>query len=63
MAISPVKKKSGLEVDAVKVVSNYAAAENTEWGLPLEIDETYLTASKSAKFWRSVLFQMVLFGA
>ncbi|KAH8759174.1 membrane protein [Hyaloscypha finlandica] len=63
MAISPGKKESDLEVDAVKVVSNYAAAENTEWALPLEIDETYLAASKSAKFWRSVLFQMVLFGA
>ena len=63
MSISPGKKETDLEVDAVKVESNYAAAENTEWGLPLEIDETYLTASNSAKFWRSVLFQMVLFGA
>ncbi|PMD54441.1 MFS general substrate transporter [Hyaloscypha bicolor E] len=63
MSISPGKKETDLEVDAVKVENNYAAAENTEWGLPLEIDETYLTASKSAKFWRSVLFQMVLFGA
>ena len=63
MAISPGKKEIDLEVDAVKVMSNYAAAENTEWGLPLEIDETYLAASKSTKFWRSVLFQMVLFGA
>jgi hypothetical protein len=63
MAISPGKKESDLEVDAVRVESSYAAAENTEWGLPPEIDETYLTSSKSAKFWRSVLFQMVLFGA
>lgn len=33
------------------------------YGQPAEIDEAYLRASKTTKFWRSVLFQMILFGA
>lgn len=32
-------------------------------GQSIEIDEAYLRASKTTKFWRSVLFQMILFGA
>ena len=34
-----------------------------QWGQVVEIDETYLHASLAKKILRSVLFQMVLFGA
>lgn len=30
---------------------------------PFEVDQHYLVASRSTKFFRGVLFQMVLFGA
>lgn len=40
-----------------------ALAENMQWGQVVEIDEGYLRASKLTKFWYSVLFQMILFGA
>lgn len=38
-------------------------AGNMQWGQLVEIDQGYLSASKTTKFWHSVLFQMILFGA
>lgn len=34
-----------------------------QWGQVVEIDDSYLRASAFTRFWRSVLFQMILFGA
>lgn len=34
-----------------------------QWGQVVEIDDSYLRASKFTRFYRSVLFQMILFGA
>jgi hypothetical protein len=34
-----------------------------QWGQIVEIDDGYLQASKFTRFYRSVLFQMILFGA
>ncbi|KFZ19625.1 hypothetical protein V502_03523, partial [Pseudogymnoascus sp. VKM F-4520 (FW-2644)] len=49
---------TGAEVDVTREPS-----VKMQWGQPIEIDDSYLRASAFTKFWRSVLFQMILFGA
>lgn len=61
MATSNSEKSGGIE--AAKVETNGEASVEMQWGQVVEIDDTYLRASMGTKIWRSVLFQMVLFGA
>ncbi|KFY42575.1 hypothetical protein V494_02347, partial [Pseudogymnoascus sp. VKM F-4513 (FW-928)] len=38
-------------------------SQQSRCGRVVEMDDSYLRASSFTKFWRSVLFQMLLFGA
>lgn len=51
------------DVETARVEKNPGSSVKMQWGQVVEIDEAYLRASTATKFWRSVLFQMVLFGA
>jgi len=52
--------------DDNKIVDENALAQTTSCNdgevLTEEIDEAYLRASKTTKFYRGVLFQMIMFG-
>ncbi|KFX95255.1 hypothetical protein O988_05879 [Pseudogymnoascus sp. VKM F-3808] len=50
---------TGAEID-VQCDTSSVKSQN---GVDGEIDTSYLRASRFTKFWRSVLFQMLLFGA
>lgn len=50
-------KHPGGSSDDIQAVTN-----NEEYD-PFEVDQNYLVASRTTKFFRGVLFQMVLFGA
>ncbi|KFZ01411.1 hypothetical protein V500_00784 [Pseudogymnoascus sp. VKM F-4518 (FW-2643)] len=51
------------DVETARVETNPGSSVKMQWGQVVEIDEAHLRASTAKKFWRSVLFQMVLFGA
>jgi hypothetical protein len=51
------------DVEPARVETNPGSSVKMQWGQVIEIDEAYLRASTVTKIWRSVLFQMVLFGA
>ena len=61
MATSQIEKAGNLQ--PARVESNPSPSQNANWEEVVEIDEAYLRGSKTTKFWRSVLFQMILFGA
>ncbi|KAH7317358.1 major facilitator superfamily transporter [Rhexocercosporidium sp. MPI-PUGE-AT-0058] len=61
MGASNSEKPGGIE--AAKVETNQETSVEMQWGQLVEIDDGYLRASMGTKIWRSVLFQMVLFGA
>lgn len=61
MATSQLEKSVSLQPAGVE--AEPSTAENTNWEQANEIDNAYLRGSKTSKFWRSVLFQMILFGA
>ena len=61
MATSQFEKAGNLQ--PARVESNPSPSQNANWEEVVEIDEAYLRGSKTTKFWRSVLFQMILFGA
>lgn len=61
MATSELEKTGDLQ--SARVESNPSPSQNANWEQVVEIDEAYLRGSKTTKFWRSVLFQMILFGA
>lgn len=61
--MSTLQPEKAGDPESVRVETNPGPVENIQWGQVVEIDEAYLRASKATKFWRSVLFQMVLFGA
>ena len=46
-----------------EVIVGTVDVEYEEEQAPLDVDEEYLSAPKGIKFYRSVLFQMILFGA
>lgn len=52
--------------DDNKIVDENALAQATSYNdgeiITEEIDEAYLRASKTTKFYRGVLFQMIMFG-
>lgn len=52
-----------IEVAGADVDDTREPSVKLQWGQPVEIDDAYLRASAFTKFWRSVLFQMILFGA
>lgn len=52
------------EADAVKVAEQHAlATAGYVQGVPADIDYEYLAKPKRVRFYRSVLLQMILFGA
>lgn len=51
------------EVTSAAVKDTREPDVKIQWGQVVEIDESYLRASKFTRFYRSVLFQMILFGA
>lgn len=62
MAAAPDSEKpDGIKLAAVE--TNREPSVIMQWGQVVEIDDAYLRASMGTKIWRSVLFQMVLFGA
>ncbi|KFY25750.1 hypothetical protein V493_04480 [Pseudogymnoascus sp. VKM F-4281 (FW-2241)] len=54
---------SYVEADDVHVDDAREPSVKLQWGQVVQIDDSYLCASAFTKFWRSVLFQMILFGA
>lgn len=60
-AVPDSEKPDGTKLAAVE--TNPEPSVVMQWGQVVEIDETYLHASTGTKIWRSVLFQMFLFGA
>lgn len=60
MATTDYKKS---DFEDVTVHPDGSASETSHDDQVLEVDEAYLRASKTTKIWRSVAFQMVLFGA
>ncbi len=61
MATSQFEKPGDLQ--PARVETGPGSTDDTNWESMVEIDEAYLSASKTTKIWRSVLFQMILFGA
>ena len=53
----------GVEALGADVEDTREPSVKLQWGQAIEIDDSYLRASAFTKFWRSVLFQMILFGA
>jgi hypothetical protein len=62
MAAAPDSRKQG-GIELAEVETNREPSVRMQWGQVVEIDDAYLRASMGTKIWRSVLFQMVLFGA
>lgn len=60
-AVPDSEKPAGTTLAAVE--TNPEPSVVMQWGQVVEIDDAYLRASMGTKIWRSVLFQMVLFGA
>lgn len=62
-AVSDSNKATPGDVKLAEVDTNAEPSVRMQWGQVVEIDDAYLRASLGTKIWRSVLFQMVLFGA
>lgn len=57
-------KEDDLSKDASTVVGlQHVPVDNGESSAHMEVDHEYLNAPKKTKFYRGVLFQMILFGA
>jgi len=62
-AVPDSDKATAGDVKLAEVDTTLEPSVTMQWGQVVEIDESYLRASLGTKIWRSVLFQMVLFGA
>ncbi|KFZ12158.1 hypothetical protein V501_04354, partial [Pseudogymnoascus sp. VKM F-4519 (FW-2642)] len=58
-----ISRIEGGEVGSRAVEETPERDVKIQWGQVVEIDDSYLRASKFTRFYRSVLFQMILFGA
>ncbi|OBT73199.1 hypothetical protein VF21_08712 [Pseudogymnoascus sp. 05NY08] len=58
-----ISRIENAEVTSAAIDDTHEPDVKMQWGQVVEIDSSYLHASKFTRFYRSVLFQMILFGA